>query len=75
MKSNIKKMIEKKTRDLQLQNELLTALNPKSILSRGYAYTEVEGTVITSKKEFEKIDKNKVLKLHFNDGSGEVKKV
>ncbi|EQC45308.1 exodeoxyribonuclease VII large subunit [Bacteriovorax sp. Seq25_V] len=75
MMTNIKKLIEKKSRDLQLQNELLTALNPKSILSRGYAYTEIDGKVLTSFKDFTKVEKDKVLKLHFNDGCGEVKKI
>jgi exodeoxyribonuclease VII large subunit len=44
----------------------LEALNPVSVLQRGYSVTEKDGKIITSVKE---VNKDDILKLTFKDGS------
>jgi len=66
--SNIKKIIEQKRIDLALKTEKLNALNPLSVMSRGYAVAEIDGNIIKSVK---KIAKGDVLTVKFSDGTVE----
>jgi exodeoxyribonuclease VII large subunit len=53
---------------IEKQNNLLTAMNPEKVLSRGYAFvTNKTGHVLNSKKEALKGDE--IVKLNFVDGS------
>lgn len=55
--------------------QVLSALNPSNVLGRGYSYiTVTEGGVVTSLKEFKKINKGTKLDIHFHDGNGSVLK-
>jgi exodeoxyribonuclease VII large subunit len=54
---------------------LLTALNPRGILNRGYSYVQTaEGAVISSLGEFIKKPKGTRLEILFKDGAGTVQK-
>lgn len=66
--SNIKEIIEQKRMDLILKTEKLNALNPLSVMSRGYAVAEVDGSIIKSVKQVAKGD---VLTVKFSDGTVE----
>ena len=66
--SNIKEIIEQKRIDLVLKTEKLNALNPLSVMSRGYAVAEIDGNIIKSVK---KIAKGDVLKVKFSDGTAD----
>ena len=66
--SNIKEIIEQKRIGLVLKTEKLNALNPLSVMSRGYAVAEVGGSIIKSVKEVAKGD---VLTVKFSDGTVE----
>jgi exodeoxyribonuclease VII large subunit len=69
------KNLENNTR-LEKANELLRVLNPHNVLERGYSYVETEdGHVIADKKDFNKLNKEALLKLNFHNGSGLVSKV
>jgi len=67
--------VERKTQKLERMKGLMDAINPRNVLSRGYAYTEVEGKVLSSAKDFESIDKAVNFKIHYNDGFVEANKV
>jgi exodeoxyribonuclease VII large subunit len=55
--------------------QVLSALNPKKVLERGYSYAEIQGgEVITSLKQFNKLTPHEKLKLTFHDGVGTVTK-
>lgn len=57
-------------------NKILSALSPKGVLKRGYSFIEgKERSVVSSKEEFDKIDKDSVISIHFFDGEGKVKKI
>lgn len=65
-------LFESRSRQLTKNYELMGAMNPKNVLSRGYAYTEVEGNVISSAASFKKISKDSSVKVHYADGAVEV---
>ncbi len=55
--------------------KVLCALSPKDVLKRGYSFIESkEHSVIASKREFDKLDKETSFSIHFHDGEGKVKK-
>lgn len=65
--------VEKKKSDLKRLEEVLKALDPGRVLTRGYSYVEVgEGKVLASAKDFKKIPAGRKLTLHFQDGKGTV---
>jgi exodeoxyribonuclease VII large subunit len=52
-------------------DQVLGALNPSSVLRRGYSYVNtLEGEIITSKREFEKKLKGTKIDIIFHDGKG-----
>lgn len=53
---------------------VLTALNPKLVLKRGYSFVESEGKVLPSITQFNKLPTGTKLTLQFHDGKGEVTK-
>jgi len=51
--------------------QVMSALNPSSVLNRGYSYVKTsEGTVVTSAKDFEKNLKGSKIDIIFHDGKG-----
>ena len=67
--------IEKKKNSLEESYKVLAALNPHSILGRGYTFIKnSDGDVISSLDGFNKIKKQEELKIHFKDGQGNVQK-
>lgn len=51
--------------------QVMSALNPSSVLNRGYSYVKTsEGTVVTSAKDFEKNTKGTKIDIIFHDGKG-----
>lgn len=78
--ARLKEIIKDRTLDKKnqlLRNKaVLDSLSPSRVLKRGYAMVEQStGKVLTSYKEFDKIDTNEHLKISFHDGVGKVKKV
>lgn len=52
-------------------DQVLSALNPSKVLSRGYSYVRSpKGEVLVTHKEFEKMPKGSKLELFFHDGKG-----
>ena len=51
--------------------QVMSALNPSSVLNRGYSYVKTsEGTVVTSMKDFEQNKKGTKIDIIFHDGKG-----
>ena len=51
--------------------QVMSALNPSSVLNRGYSYvTNAEGQVVTSVQDFEKTKKGTKIDIVFHDGKG-----
>lgn len=51
--------------------QVMKALNPSSVLNRGYSYvTTADGSVITSAKDFNQTTKNTKIDIIFHDGKG-----
>lgn len=76
MRDSVIKSYGLKENRLNMASQLLTSLNPKNVLGRGYTYLESQdGLILTDKVNFDKIQKNEELKIHFKDGFGSVKKV
>ena len=75
MKSGAEQKIEKNLRKIEKDEELLNALSPLNVLSRGYSIAQVEDQVIGSEKEFRKLKKESELSITFSDGKGQVRKI
>ena len=51
--------------------QVMSALNPSSVLNRGYSYVQTsEGKVVTTVKDFEKIKKGTKIDIILHDGKG-----
>ena len=75
LKQKTKENTLEKKNQLSQVKAVLDSLSPTKVLERGYTMMENEnGKVLTSYKEFAKIEDNSNLKIHFHDGSGNVKK-
>ena len=60
---------------MKRMEQVLTALNPRLVLKRGYSYVEVkEGSVVTSQEQFKKLATGAKLSIQFHDGQGHVLK-
>lgn len=67
MEINSRGLNEKLTR----LEQVMSALNPSSVLNRGYSYvTNAEGQVVTSVQDFEKTKKGTKIDIVFHDGKG-----
>jgi exodeoxyribonuclease VII large subunit len=64
--SNIKEIIEQKRIDLILKTEKINALNPLSVMARGYTVAEKDGVIIKKAKDLALGD---VLCVKFSDGT------
>lgn len=55
---------------------VLGALNPNKVLTRGYSYVETKsGKVLSTLEEFNRLSIEETIGIHFQDGTGKVKKV
>lgn len=60
---------------LDKSSSLLNVLNPKNVLERGYGYVEtLEGGVIASRQDLDKLPADVTLNLYFHDGKRLIKK-
>ena len=71
----LRQSIEQKDRSLNDKlirfEQVLGALNPGNVLSRGYSYVQLQdGKVLSSIKDFEKKAKGSKLDIFFHDGKG-----
>src|SRR5690606_32366648 len=55
-------------------DHVLSALNPKLVLKRGYSFVEAKGKVLPSLSQFNNLPSGTKLTLQFHDGKGEVTK-
>lgn len=59
------------TEKLLRMEQVLSALNPTNVLSRGYSYVTLEeGGVMSSQKDFNKMSSGTKVTIHFHDGTG-----
>ncbi len=61
--------------ELKRLDQVLGALDPSKVLTRGYSYVEAEGKVLTTFSDFKKLPAESVLGIRFQDGIAKVKKV
>jgi exodeoxyribonuclease VII large subunit len=76
MKTAFNHKFEKNFAQIEHLNQMLLSLNPNNVLGRGYSYivSKDEG-VITSKKDFDKLNVQSNLEVQFHDGKGQVQKI
>lgn len=54
---------------LKRLEQVLRALNPRQVLGRGFSYIEIKnGGVVSSVKEYNKVEAGSKIQLHFHDG-------
>lgn len=76
MDSVIKQKLSQEKQKLDSFGRILSSVNPRNVLKRGYSFVEVgEQKVITSVEKFNKIDEKQDIRIHFHDGDGLVRKV
>ncbi len=76
MKLSLEKTLKDREHRVSKSIELLNALNPSNVLERGYSYvTDVDGHVVGSSEDFEKLPTGTELDIQFSDGKNKVSKV
>lgn len=69
---HMKSTLQDRKARLDSAKKMLTTLNPKSVLNRGYCYSESEDKeVITNLKKFNKIKNGTKIFIHYADGIGQ----
>lgn len=67
----IKTLLFSKTEQVKRFEHVLSALNPKNVLERGYCFVKIRGgEVLSSLQQYSKIEAGSVIELHFHDGNG-----
>lgn len=62
--------------EMKRLEQVMSALDPSKVLTRGYSYVETEkGHVLSTLEEFKKLPADQVIGVRFQDGTGKVKKV
>ncbi len=61
--------------ELKRLEQVMSALDPSKVLTRGYSYVETEGKVLTTLSDFKKLPEETVLGIRFQDGTAKVRKV
>ena len=70
---NIKNKFERLQLKIENYAQVMSALNPKKVLDRGYSYIEsADGSFVISKKDFDKLENSTKLKINFAEGKGSV---
>lgn len=60
---------------VDISGQLLRSIDPKRVLKRGYSYVEAkDGKVVANFSDYDKLNKEEEMKIHFSDGTGKVKK-
>lgn len=76
MKNILKEKMALLNHRLDKAHGLLKVLNPKNVLERGYGYVEtLEGGVVASAKDLDRLSPGAQLNLHFHDGKRKIQKV
>ena len=70
--NEMKQKLAHSTQRIEKNFQLLKALNPSNILSRGYAFTEVNGKVISRKSDMDQIDTGSEVLIHYEDGKSKL---
>jgi exodeoxyribonuclease VII large subunit len=62
--------------EMKRLEQVMTALDPSKVLTRGYSYVESDqGEVLSTLKDFQKLPSEAVIGIRFQDGTAKVKKV
>jgi exodeoxyribonuclease VII large subunit len=62
--------------EMKRLEQVMIALDPSKVLTRGYSYVETDkGNVLSTLEDFKKLPSDSVIGIHFQDGTGKVKKV
>ncbi len=69
LEMNLQKTVALLNQRLEQAQARLLSLNPRSVLSRGYAIVSVNEAVISSNKELQKLPPQASLSIEFGDGS------
>lgn len=71
IKRGINLRLERLGVKLEGYSSIMSALNPQKVLERGYTYIENDnGIVVANKKDFDILENNSKLQIHFSDGQG-----
>ena len=70
---------DRKTTDLNHQlirlEQVLGVLNPQQVLGRGFSFIQLKnGTVLSSIKDYNNLNVNQTIDIHFHDGIGQARK-
>ncbi len=67
----IKMKTAERNEQLKRLHQVLSALNPSQVLSRGFSYVKVRNQgVVSSLKDYNNIESSTQFEIHFHDGSG-----
>lgn len=62
--------------EMKRLEQVMSALDPSKVLTRGYSYVESDqGDVLSTLKDFQKLPTEAVIGIRFQDGTAKVKKV
>lgn len=67
----IKMKTAERNEQLKRLHQVLSALNPSQVLNRGFSYVKVRNQgVVSSLKDYNKVESSTHFEIHFHDGSG-----
>tara|TARA_A100001015_G_C15042972_1_gene741170 strand:+ start:1 stop:801 length:801 start_codon:yes stop_codon:yes gene_type:complete len=66
--------LKEKNNKLNSLYDLLSSLNPKNILKRGYSIVRLNDNCISSQKQMDQVPENERLEIEFHDGISELRK-
>lgn len=76
MKHRMEVKISDARNEVKRYDQVMSALDPSKVLTRGYSYVETEnGKVLSTLAEFKKLPADELIGVRFQDGTGKVKKV
>ncbi|MBH48547.1 MAG: exodeoxyribonuclease VII large subunit, partial [Halobacteriovorax sp.] len=72
---NEQRRVEQLSFKIEKLGNMMSALNPKQVLNRGYTYVSNDShKVVSNKASWNKLAKEQELNLHFSDGSVKIKR-
>lgn len=75
LEAQLKQGLQQRQLRLETAGATLTALDPTQVLARGYAMVGTEAGLVTSHKQWTKIQTGTELRLVFHDGAGRAEKL
>ncbi len=69
-----KSMMNAHQENLKRLNQVLSALNPKGVLGRGYSFVKTKKGVLSSQEQYSKLENNELIEITFHDGIGLARK-